>query len=227
MQKPADSTLDTMFKAGVQFGFVRSRRHPSIKPFIYGVKNRTEIFDLEKTTSLLDKAKAFISELGKNGKTVLLVGGKAEARVAIEEGAAALNMPYVNGRWIGGTLTNYPEIKKRIEKLRDLTLEKERGELVKYTKKERVLIDKEIENLQQSYGGLASLKELPAALFVIDSKHESIAVSEAKQQGIPVIALCGSDCDISKIDYPIVGNDSSRHSILYFVREIISAYKGS
>lgn len=230
MQKTAENiknSIESLFKAGAQFGFVKSRRHPTVKPFIFGVKNKTEIFDLEKTSVLLEKAKAFVASLAGEGKTILFVGGKAEARTAVEEAASSIGMPFVSSRWIGGTLTNFPEIKKRVEKLKTLTTEKERGELAKYTKKERILIDKEIEDLEKKYSGLGDMKDLPAALFVVDSKHEDIAVTEARKQGIPVIALCGSDCNLTKVDYPIVGNDSAKASVSFFAREIASVYKGA
>jgi small subunit ribosomal protein S2 len=214
-----------MFSAGVQFGFSKARRHPSVKPFIFGIKNKTEIFDLEKTEVMLKAATDFVAKIASEGKTILFIGGKAEARVAIEETAAALAMPYAAGRWIGGTFTNFVEIKKRIEKLKQLTIEKERGELAKYTKKERLLIDKEIDNLTIMYGGLGDMKEMPGAVVVIDSKHEAIAVDEARVKGIPVVALCGSDCDLAKADYPVVGNDTSRASISFFLKAISEAYK--
>jgi small subunit ribosomal protein S2 len=230
MQKTTEKTglktaLDSMFAVGAQFGFVKSRRHPTVKSYIFGVKNKTEIFDLEKTSELLEKAKLFVAELAKEGKGILFVGSKAEARVAVEETANALSMPFVASRWIGGTLTNFPEIKKRIEKLRDLSVQKEKGELARYTKKERLLIDREIEKLQRMYGGLGDMKEAPAAMFVVDSKQEHIAVEEAQKRGLPVIALCGSDCDLGEVNYPIVGNDSSRASVAFFLKEIADTYR--
>ncbi len=227
MQKSDTNLIDTMFSAGVQFGFSKARRHPSVKPYIFGVKNKTEIFDLEKSAEMLKTTIEFISKVASEGKTILFIGGKAEARVAIEETAAALGMPFAAGRWIGGTFTNFGEIKKRIEKLKQLSTEKERGELAKYTKKERLLIDKEIENLTIMYGGLGDMKEMPGAVLVIDSKHEAIAVDEARVKKIPVVALCGSDCDLTKVDYPVVGNDTSRASISFFLKAISEAYKSN
>jgi small subunit ribosomal protein S2 len=217
--------VDELFKAGAHFGFVRSRRHPSTKPFIFGVKNRIEIFDLEKTVGELDKALDFVKSIAKQGGVILFVGGKSEAREAIRNGAEALDMPYVAGRWIGGTLTNYSEIKKRVAKLEDLTTQKQKGELAKYTKKERLLIDREIDNLHRFFSGLATLKDMPKAMFVIDAKHEHIAVAEAKTMGIPVVSLCGSDCNLKDVDVAIPGNDASVPSIKYFVDQVVTAYK--
>ena len=134
-------------------------------------------------------------------------------------------MPFVDGRWIGGTLTNFPEIKKRLIKLEDLTKQKEKGELSKYTKKERLMIDREIANLERFFGGISSMKDLPKAVVVVDSKKEVIAVNEAKNMNIPVIALCGTDSNITDLNYPIVANDSSVSSITFFVNEIAKGYQ--
>ena len=217
--------IDRMFKAGAHFAYSKSRRHPSAKPYIFGVKNRVEIFDLEKTEELLKNARQFVMSLGKEGKTLLFVGGKAEARDAVRSGAKSVEMPYVAGRWIGGTITNFGQIKSRINKLADLLAQREKGELAKYTKKERLLIDREIDRLNVYFSGLSSLKDLPKALFVIDSGREKIAVEEAHKAGIPVVALAGSDCDLKQVEYPIVGNDSSVASISLFLNEITSAYQ--
>lgn len=225
IETSSNPKIEQLFGAGAHFGYTRSRRHPSAKPYIFGVKNKIEIFNLEKTSDALEKAKAFISSLASEGKAILFVGGKNESREAIRSGASQIDMPYVAGRWIGGTLTNFPEIRKRVMKLEMLTSQKEKGELVKYTKKERLLIDREIEKLKTYFEGLALLKDLPKALFVIDSKKESIAVEEAKVIGIPIVALCGSDCNLKEVDYPIPGNDASKHSIGFIVSEIVDAYK--
>ncbi|MDE2041247.1 MAG: 30S ribosomal protein S2, partial [Patescibacteria group bacterium] len=141
----------------------------------------------------------------------------------IAAAAQALNMPYVDGRWIGGTITNFSQTRKRIDRYEKLISDREKGELAKYTKRERLLIDKEIASLEKMFLGIVSLKKTPDALFVIDPRHEKNAVKEARDYGIPVIALAGSDCDISGINYPIVGNDASKASIRFFVDEIVNA----
>ena len=224
MEKP-NTVIDSMFKAGTHFGFSRSRRHPTVTPYIFGVKNKVEIFDLEKTSVLLNEAKKFVASVAAEGKQIVLVGGKHEARAAIRAAALSINMPFVEDRWVGGTFTNFKEIRKRIDKLEKLENEREKGELVKYTKKERLLIDREIDRLNHLFSGIASIKEMPKAVFVVDSRAEINAVKEAQDMGIPVIALAGSDCDISGIDYPIVGNDASQESIRFFVNEIVKAYE--
>jgi small subunit ribosomal protein S2 len=220
-----NAAIRSLFEAGAHFGLVRSRRHPSIAPYIFGVKNRVEIFDLEKTSPLLSKALAFVAELAKENKQILLVGGKNEAREAVALAAGSLNLPHVTGRWIGGTLTNFGEIKKRVARMETLMAEREKGELAKYTKKERLLIDREIEKLSKMFSGIVLMKDLPKALFVIDPRKEFIAVEEAKKMGIPVIALAGSDCDIDIIDHAIIGNDASKGSISFFVEQFVSAHK--
>jgi len=217
--------IDTMFSAGAHFGLGRPRRHPTISSFIFGTKNSTDIFDLEKTQPLLEKAKAFIAELAKEGKTVLFVGGKKEAAAAVRMAAQSLNLPYVDGRWIGGTLTNFGQIRKRIERYEKLISDREKGELLKYTKRERMLLDKEIASLEKMFLGIISLKKQPDAIFMIDPRHEKIAVKEATDMNVPLIALASSDCDISEVKYPIVGNDAAKASIQFFVEEVARAYQ--
>lgn len=224
-QNKSKNPVESLFDVGAHFGFVKSRRHPSAKPFLFGVKNNIEIFDLEKTSAALETAKAFVKTLGEMNAQILFVGGKSEARQAVKLGAESIGMPYVAGRWIGGTITNFPEIRKRVMKLERLTLEKEKGELAKYTKKERLLIDREIARLKLYFEGLLSMKELPKAIFIVDSKKENIALTEAKDRNITTIGLCGSDCDLTQVTYPIPANDASAASISFFVREVVDAYK--
>jgi len=214
-----------MFAAGAHFGYSRSRRHPSAKAFIFGTKNGIEIMDLEKTSVELEKAKAFVNTLAKGGKQILFVGTKSESKKVVEDGASSIDMPFVADRWVGGVLTNFPEIKKRVALLEDLRSKKEKGELAIYTKKERSLIDKDIERLERNFAGIVSMKETPAAMFVVDPRKESIAIKEAQHLGIPVVALASSDCNIKEIDFPIPGNDSSVSSVSFFVSQIVAAFK--
>ena len=220
-----EALVEGLFSAGAHFGFIRSRRHPSTKPYLFGVKNKIEIFDLEKTKDSLNKALEFVSDIAsKNGK-ILFVSGKNEARSAIVLAAESINQPYVAGRFIGGTLTNFPQIRKRVEKLESWVSQKEKGELTKYTKKERLLIDREIAKLKDFFFGLSVMKTPPAAMFVVDAKKESIAIKEAHKVGIPVIALCGTDNNLNEVDFPIPGNDSSKTSIEFFLNKIVESYK--
>lgn len=224
-EKPNKILIDGMFKAGAHFAYSPRRRHPQAVPFIYGAKNNVEIFDLEKTSEKLTQACDYVRSLAKEGKVILFVGGKNESLQAIKDAATSLSMPYVAGRWIGGTLTNFNEIKKRVQKMEDTIDKREKGELVKYTKKERLLIDREVDKLERFFSGIRTLKEKPAALFVIDQKREKIAVTEAKKQGVTVLSLSGSDCNLKEVDFPIPGNDSSISSITFFVNEISKAYR--
>lgn len=222
---PNNDVIQKMFTVGAHFAFSRSRRHPTSAPYIFGMKNRVEIFDLEKTHNLLDKACQFVKKMASEGKQILFVGGKSEARDSIKQAALSLDMPYVDGRWIGGTLSNFKEIRSRVDKFLDLTSKREKGEMAKYTKKERLLIDREIEKLDRFFSGLILMKDMPKALFIIDSKHEKIAVAEANKVGIPVVALMGSDCDFTDAEYPVPGNDASTGSIAFFIDSIVWAYK--
>ena len=221
----ATTSIEAMFAAGTHFGLGRSRRNPTIAPFIFGTKNSTDLFDLEKTKPILDAAKAYVAKLASEGKTILFVGGKREASTTVKNSAMSLNLPYVEGRWIGGTFTNFMQTRKRIDRYEKIVSDREKGELLKYTKRERMLIGKEVEKLERMFFGIVSLKKLPEAIFVIDPKREHNAVKEAEDMKIPVIALANSDCDISDIDFPIVGNDGSRQAIQFFVEEIAKAYQ--
>ncbi len=224
-EKETDTIIEKMFKAGAHYGYSKTRRHPSVSKYIYATKNKEDIIDLEKTSLMLNSAAEFLKSLGAKGKTVLFVGTKPEAKVAIKEMAESLNMPYVNERWIGGTLSNFTEIKKRIMELENYRKDSVGGGLDKYTKKERVVMAKKMEKLERYYSGLISLKKAPDALFVVDARSEHIAARESKMSGIPVIALVNSDSNIKGLDYPIVANDSGIPSIKFFASSLQEAYK--
>src|SRR3989344_2053124 len=216
--------IKTLYDAGTHVGYARTRRNPSVEPFLYATKDRTDIFDLEKTQKRLEAATAFAALLAQSGKQVLFVGGKHEALHSVKAGAEHAGLPFVASRWIGGTLTNFKNIRKRIDRMEKLMADRESGELEKYTKKERLMIDREIEELQGRFGGIASLRDLPTAMFVVDTRHEKTAVQEANQMKIPVIGLASSDCDFSLVQYPIPGNDTSVKSIALIVERIADAY---
>lgn len=224
-KKNAETTIEEMFQAGAHYGYGKKRRHPSVTPYIYATKNKADIINLEKTSAMLTSALEFVKDLGVRGKTILFVGTKPEAKVAVQNGALALGMPYVSVRWIGGTLSNFTEIKKRIAELENYRKESVEGGLEKYTKKERVVMAKKMEKLGRYYSGLIGLKKAPDALFIIDPRGEYIAATEAQKSSIPIIALANSDSNIKKIDHPIIGNDASMPSILLFTASIVNAYK--
>lgn len=220
-----ETAIEEMFKAGAHFGYSRSKRHASVKQYLYGSKNGSDIIDLEKTVELFDAAKARLVELGKLGKSVLFVGTKPEIRDIVVAAAKEINQPFVGERWIGGTLTNWGEIKKRIARLKELSEKFSKGELEKYTKKERLLFERELGNLQAEFGGIASLDGLPGALFVVDPREEVIAVTEAKKMKVEVIALMNSDCNKNTVTYPIIANDAALTSVRYFVEGVRDAYQ--
>lgn len=216
--------IDEMFKAGVSYGYSKSRRHPSVSPYVFTTKNGVDIINIEKTYGLLEKSVDFVTKLAASGKTILFIGTKPEARGQVTEVALSLNMPYVAERWVGGTLTNFPEIKKRVSKLLDLREKKNNGEFEKYTKKEQLLINKEMEDMTKNFQGLTGITKIPDAVFVIDPKKELIAVTEAQKMNLPVIAVANTDCNIKSIEYPIVANDASVSSIEFFLLKIKEAY---
>ncbi len=218
--------VDRLFAVGAHFAQVKSRRHPSMKSFVVGAKAKVEIFDLVKTDAQLAAAKKALETLSRDGKTVLFVGGKREASDIVKTIARRINAPYVAGRWLGGTVSNFVEIKKRIDRLADLLGKRDSGELAKlYTKLERVFIDREIERLSERLDGITELQKRPDAFVIVDTKFEAHAVREAKRAGIPVIALMSSDCDLKDAQYPIVMNDASRDALKLVLDELAAAYE--
>lgn len=216
--------IERLFAAGAHFGFTKSRRHPTIVPFLFGNKQGTDIFDLEKTSELLRDAKGVLIEAGKAGKTVLFVGTKDEIASIVKKHAEEALMPYVVNRWIGGTLTNFSEIQKRITRLGELTQQSESGELErKYTKKERVLIGRELDKLNFNFGGIKMLEKIPELMVVVDPRHNKIAVEEARELGIPVVGITSSDADLKAITYPVVANDSLQSSVTLLLDELTEA----
>ncbi len=218
--------IKTLFDAGVHYGYPRARRHPTAAPFLFGTKDRTDIFNLEETEQRLAAAGDFVASVIASGRQVVFVGGKHEAISIVKEMAEKTGSPYVAGRWIGGTLTNFKNIRKRIERLQKLMEDKESGALEKYTKRERLMLDREIEELLGRFGGLVNMPDLPGALFVVDTRHEETAVAEANQLKIPVVGLSSSDCDFARVQYPIPANDTSVRSIRLVCEAIAEAVQG-
>lgn len=216
-------TKEALKAAGLQYGYSRTRRHPSVKPFVEGNFNGVDFINLDSTKTQLEEAIAFLSSMHAAGKTVLFVGVKPEIRQLIKEVALSLNAPYIAERFIGGTLTNFPQMKKRIEKLHDLLKKKETGELAVYTKKEQLLIQRDIDRLDRDFGGISSLTNLPHVIVMIDSRHEDMCVKEAVRLHIPIVALSNTDCTLEGIEYPIVGNDGSVASVRYVLEAIKKA----
>lgn len=224
--KQSGTLVERLFEVGAHFGFSKSRRHPTVVPYIYGTKEGTDILDIEKTADLLEDAKVFLKTLTGEGKQVLFVGTKEEIMRQVHETAVSLEMPHIVNRWIGGTLTNYSEIKKRIERLKMLREQQTSGELErKYTKKERLMLSREVDKLDFNFGGIATMERLPGALLVVDPRHDDIAVKEANDLNIPVVAIMSSDCDISKVTKPVVVNDSHTKSVALALSELAMAVR--
>ena len=220
-----NTAIEAMFNAGAHFGYSRARRHASVRPYLFGSKNGVDIIDLTETVKMLDAAKARIAEVAKQGKVVLFVGTKQEARGIIEETAKSLNMPFVTERWVGGILTNWSEIKKRTGRLKELSDKFSKGELDKYTKMEKLLFEREMAKLHTEFGGIASLEGAPALMVIVDPREEHIAIAEATKMKIETISILNSDCDASKVTYPILANDSALESVRYFVSQLALAYE--
>jgi small subunit ribosomal protein S2 len=208
-------TIDpkALMEAGVHYGYSRTRRHPTVTKFIYGTKDKVDIIDLDKTIPQIEATAKYLSELSAAGKVVLFVGVKPESRNALQETASLLHQPYVTERWIGGILTNFSEIKRRIQKLEEMKEKRASGEYEKFTKKEQLLLNRELDRLNKYFSGLIGMTKIPDAMVVIDSKKEHIAVAEARKVNMPVIAIGNTDCSIRAIDYPIIANDSSTSSL--------------
>jgi small subunit ribosomal protein S2 len=220
-----DGLVRRLLEAGAHYGYSKTRNHPSTAPFIYGFKNRSAIIDLEKTVSALERARQFLAEVAATGKQVLWVGNKDEARGVVEQTAVALGAPYVASRWLGGTFTNYDQIKSRIDRLADLKAKRESGELGVYTKKEQLLFSREIAKLERYLASLSGFTGLPGAVVVADSNHEAIVVAEARKMGVPIVSLSNTDCDLRGIAYPIVVNDASAASLKIVLEILAAAYE--
>jgi small subunit ribosomal protein S2 len=227
MTETANATeFKRLFDTGAHFGQVKSRRHPSMKPYVVGTKGRQEIIDLVKTTEQLEAAKTVMSALAKEGKTVLFVGGKVEIAALVKKAATDISAPYVAARWLGGTISNWSEIKKRIDRLVELQDTSSTGALAKqHTKLELVKMSREKKRLEERLDGITTLTKRPDALLIVDTKHEKHAVKEANDAGIPVIAIMSSDCNLQEAAYPIVANDTSRETVKLILAELTDSFK--
>lgn len=207
-------SLLELLKSGAHFGHTTSKWNPKMKPFIFTVRNNIHILDLEKTKKSLIKAADFAKETASKGGTILFVGTKRQSKEIVKNAAQACGMPYVNVRWLGGTFTNFRTIQKTIRKLERYENLKLSGELqTKYTKKERLLIEREIDKLKKLFEGIQNLKRLPEAIFVTDVKHDAIAVSESKLSKVKTIAIVDTNCSPESINYPVPCNDDATKAI--------------
>lgn len=217
--------IDELFSKGAHFGYSKTKRQPSTKELIFTTKGGLDIINLEKTALAIEEAKTALRDITSKGGKIIFVGNKFEIKDLTPGLAKSDKIFYVNNRWIGGTLTNFREIQKRIKKLALLIKDSETGEFAKFTKKEALKKEKEINKLKKYYEGLLNMFDKPKAIVVIDAAEESIAVEEAKKIGISVISISNTDNDISKIDFPILANDRSRSTIEFIIKELFSVIK--
>ena len=216
-------TMKSLLESGVHFGHQTKRWNPKMARFIFTERNGIHIIDLQKTSACIVEAYEAVRTQVRNGKQILFVGTKKQAQQTIEQEAKRCGMPYVNNRWLGGMLTNFATIKESIKKLKKIEKMEADGTFDSLTKKEVSLLTKEKAKLEKNLGGIKEMKELPGALFIIDTKKEALAVAEAKRLGIPVIAVVDTNCDPTDITYPIPGNDDAIRAISLFVEIIANA----
>ncbi len=216
-------SMREMLEAGVHFGHQTRYWHPKMAPYIFGARNKIHIINLEKTVPLFEEALNFLSSLAAKKGTILFVGTKRAAQKAIEEEAKRCGMPYVNHRWLGGMLTNYKTVKQSIKRLKELETMREDGTFDRMSKKEALMLSRELAKLERSLGGIKEMKGLPDALFVIDVGHEKIAVREAQTLGIPVVGVVDTNYSPDGVDYIIPGNDDAIRAIQLYVRHAADA----
>ena len=213
-------TMKQLLEAGVHFGHQTRRWNPKMRQFIFTERNGIHIIDLQQTVTRLDEAIGFVRDVVAGGNDVLIIGTKKQARETVELEARRAVLPYVNNRWLGGTLTNFRTIQSRIRHLRDLEERTARGEFARRAKKEQLDIANEIERLNRYFGGIKQLDRLPGAVFVIDTMKEAIAVAECDRLGIPIVSLVDTNCDPDPIAYPIPSNDDAIRTIKLILGKI-------
>lgn len=231
VKKPVKKTvkyevdLKELLEAGCHFGHQARRWNPQMEPFIYIKRQGVHIFDLAITAKKLAEAMSFVHELVKEGKQIVFVGTKRQASSIVKEEAEKCGSPFVSVRWLGGTMTNWDQIKKSIDRLNDLEKQKEAGDFSKYTKKENIIIDREIAKLTRFLGGLRHLTKIPDAVFIVDTKKEHAVVKEAKLKGVKVVGLVDTNADPTDIDYVIPANDDAVSSVKLIVSKMSQAVK--
>jgi small subunit ribosomal protein S2 len=218
-------SITEMLKAGAHFGHQTSRWHPKMAPYIFGERNGVHVINLEKTHDMLDGVLKDVKNLAAEGKTVLFITTKPQAREVVKAAAQSCDMPFLVDRWIGGLLTNFAEIKKLINKYNMLKEQQANGELERYTKKEQVRISKELEKMDVSLAGLSGLKRIPDVLFVASFQREKTAVVEAEKLAIPMIAICDTNANPVKADWVIPANDDAVKSVEMMSNLVAEAIK--
>jgi small subunit ribosomal protein S2 len=216
-------TMRQLLDAGVHFGHQTRRWNPKMKRFIFTERNGNYVIDLQQTLTYIDKAYEFIKETVAHGGTVLFIGTKRQAQEAIAEQATRVQMPYVNQRWLGGMLTNFQTVHKRLLRLKDLEAMEESGGFVGFTKKEILLMTREKDKLAKTLGGIRDMTRVPSAVWIVDTKKEHIAVGEARKLNIPVVAVLDTNCDPDEVDYPVPGNDDAIRSAALLTKVVAEA----
>jgi small subunit ribosomal protein S2 len=219
----ASISMKLLLEAGVHFGHQTNKWNPKMKPYIFGARNGIYIIDLQQTVGMFQAAYDFVVNLVAEGRDVLFVGTKKQSQEAVKEEAERCGMPYVNQRWLGGMLTNFNTIIKRIERLNTLQKMFADDSIKAFPKKEIMKLQKEMNKLDKVLGGIKSIKRIPGGLFVVDPKRESIAVKEAQKLKIPIVAIVDTNCDPDDIDYVIPGNDDAIRAIKLFASKIADA----
>lgn len=216
-------SMKQLLEAGVHFGHQTRRWNPKMRQFIFTERNGIHIIDLQQTVSRLEAAMNFVRDVVASGGDVLIVGTKKQARETVEAEAKRAGLPYVNNRWLGGTLTNFRTIQQRIRHLRELEAAMERGDFARLPKREQLEIQNEIERMNRYFGGIKNMDRLPGAVFIIDTVKEAIAVSECVRLGIPIVSLVDTNCDPDPIAYPIPSNDDAIRAIKLILGKIADA----
>ncbi|SMC65500.1 30S ribosomal protein S2 [Sporomusa malonica] len=216
-------SMKQLLEAGVHFGHQTRRWNPKMAPYIFTERNGIYIIDLQKTVKKVEEAYNFVRDLAAQGQTMLFVGTKKQAQEAVKEEAIRCDMFYVNERWLGGMLTNFQTIQKRINRLRELENMEEKGMFEVLPKKEVITLRHEMERLQKFLGGIKNMHKLPGALFIIDPRKERIAVAEARNLGIPIVGIVDTNCDPDEIDYVIPGNDDAIRAVKLLTAKVADA----
>ena len=221
--QPAQIMMKALLEAGVHFGHQTRRWHPKMRPFVFTERNGIHIIDLQKTMNRLEECAQFIRVTAASGKKILFVGTKKQAQDTIAIEAVRANMPFVNQRWLGGTLTNFGTIQTRIDYLVKQEDRRSKGEFAFLPKKEARILEEKIAKLNRYFGGIKEMTEMPGALYIIDAAREDIAVAEARKMGIPIVAIADTDCNVDLIDHPIPGNDDAIRAIRLITGRIADA----
>lgn len=212
--------IDEMYRAGLQFGHKKSKIHPKMRPYIAGTRNGVDIINLEKTAEKLEEALKFIKDVIAAGGKLVFIGTKIQAKEITKQAAIESKQFYADTRWLGGTFTNFDTIKKRIGHFKSLEAQKASGELEKYTKKERLEIDKQLQDFEIKFGGIKDMEKMPESVLILDIEKDLMAVKEAKRRGVKIIGIIDTSCNPALVDYPIPANDDAMSSVKYILDKI-------